>query len=408
MEHRCGQHHRKIAAIALTAGLAALPLQATPAAHAANAYTVEPLGGTDTTPSLFNGAVCEIYQCVKVPTPATLDWTHSEGVFGENGSIAEGAASLNAALVDDPDEKLVFGFSQGAQVGGFWLRNYAPTSAVDPATTSFLFVGDPENTYGVPWAPRVPTDSGFAVTELWAQYDGWADWPDRFNLLAIANAVYGMLFVHPTVYDDINLAAEEAAGNIVTWHDDGVTYKMVADADVPLLDPLRNIGFGWLADALNDGMRASIEAAYDRPATQAEADARYGDPAADEVAATGPAVAAASVEPVDSQPAAQPANRDKDVTDDIADEDTDELDGTDAGDDADVSDDEGAAESVDDAAEILSDDQPVDAADAAGGIGDDGARTTESDENETGTGDAEDQDSDGDSESAGDNEGADD
>ncbi len=249
-----------------------------PGAAAATAYTVEPLNFNllDTTPNLFGGAVCEVYDCAKVPTAASLDLAHVDGVFGENGPIAAGAATLDGILVADRGEKLVFGYSQGAQVGGFWLRNYAATTSVDRQTTSFLFVGDPENTYGVPWAPKVPTNSGFAVTEVWSQYDGWADWPARFNLLAIANAVAGMFLVHPTVYDGMDLAAEEAAGNLVEWRGDGISHTMVLNDRLPLLTPLRWVGLGAVADSLDAPLRAQIEAGYERPASQQEADARFG------------------------------------------------------------------------------------------------------------------------------------
>lgn len=267
--------------IAVLAGaLVAAPPTATPAAKAATAYTLEPLNYNlaETTPSLFGGAVCLVYECERVPTSASLDLSHRRGVFGENGAISQGAARLDDRLTADADTKLVFGFSQGAQVAGFWLRNYAPTTAVDPGSTSFLLVGDPENTYGVPWAPRVPTDTGFEVTEVWKQYDGWADWPDRFDVLAVANAVYGMLFVHPTVYDDLDLDAERAAGNVVTWTAGGITYEMVVDQDLPILDPLRNLGLGWVADLVNDDWREHVEAQYDRPSTQEEADELFEAP----------------------------------------------------------------------------------------------------------------------------------
>ena len=264
----------------LTGALVAAPPAATPTAKAATAYTLEPLNYNlvETTPGLFGGAVCLAYECERVPTSASLDLSHRRGVFGENGVISQGAAHLDDRLTADADTKLVFGFSQGAQVAGFWLRNYAPTTAVDPGSTSFLLVGDPENTYGVPWAPRVPTDTGFEVTEVWKQYDGWADWPDRFDLLAVANAVYGMLFVHPTVYDDLDLDAERAAGNVVTWTNGGITYEMVVDKDLPILDPLRNFGLGWVADLVNDDWREHVEAQYDRPSTQEEADELFEAP----------------------------------------------------------------------------------------------------------------------------------
>jgi hypothetical protein len=247
-------------------------------AAAATAYTVEPLNLNllDSTPNLFGGAVCEVYDCATVPTAASLDLSHVKGVFGENGPISAGAATLNGVLLADGGEKLVFGYSQGAQVGGFWLRNYAPTTSVDRQNTSFLFVGDPENTYGVPWAAKVPTNSGFAVTEVWSQYDGWADWPARFDLLAAANAVAGMFLVHPIVYDTMDLGAEEADGNLVRWQRDGIDYTMVGNDRLPLLTPLRWVGLGAVADSLDAPLRAQIEAAYDRPSTQQQADAGFG------------------------------------------------------------------------------------------------------------------------------------
>ena len=275
--------HRTIPAALLagglfTGGLFAGGVAAAPGATAATAYTVEPLNLNllDSTPNLFGGAVCEVYDCAKVPTAASLDLSHVEGVFGENGPISAAAATLDGVLLADRGEKLVFGYSQGAQVGGFWLRNYAPTTPVDPEATSFLFVGDPENTYGVPWAPKVPTDSGFAVTEVWSQYDGWADWPARLNLLAAANAVAGMFLVHPIVYDTMDLGAEEADGNLVRWQRDGIDYTMVGNDRLPLLTPLRWVGLGALADSLDAPLRAQIEAAYDRPPTQQQADAGFG------------------------------------------------------------------------------------------------------------------------------------
>ena len=273
--------HRTIPAALLagglfTGGLFAGGVAAAPGATAATAYTVEPLNLNllDSTPNLFGGAVCEVYDCAKVPTAASLDLSHVEGVFGENGPISAAAATLDGVLLADRGEKLVFGYSQGAQVGGFWLRNYAPTTPVDPEATSFLFVGDPENTYGVPWAPKVPTDSGFAVTEVWSQYDGWADWPARLNLLAAANAVAGMFLVHPIVYDTMDLGAEEADGDLVRWRGGGIDYTMVRTDRLPLLAPLRWVGLGAVADSLDAPLRAQIEAAYDRPSTQVQADAR--------------------------------------------------------------------------------------------------------------------------------------
>lgn len=278
-----------------------------PAARAATAYTVEPLNFNlvESTANLFDGAVCAVYECVRVPTAAALDLSYRNGVFGEDGPISDGAVTLDGRLLADDGDKLVFGYSQGAQIANFWLRNYAPTSSVDATTTSFLLVGDPENTYGVPWTPNVPANTGFAVTEVWSQYDGWADWPARFSLLAVANAVAGMFLVHPVVYDHLDLAAEQAAGTLVTWQADGISYQMVRNDTLPLLAPLRWVGLGAVADALDAPLREKIEASYDRPATPSRASGPA--VAADAVrAAAGPA-AIRSVRPATTVHSTRPA-----------------------------------------------------------------------------------------------------
>jgi len=313
-----------LAAVLVVSGGAVAATAAAATAAAATAYTLEPLNFNivESTPDLFGGALCEVYDCERVPTSASLDLSHRYGVFGEDGPISAGAAILDERLVADNGEKLVFGFSQGAQIAGFWLRNYAQTSVADPQTTAFLMVGDPENTYGVPWAPRVPTDSGFAVTELWSQYDGWADWPARFSLLAAANAVAGMFLVHPTVYDTLDLAAEEAAGNLVTWQNGTMTYTMVRNDRLPLLTPLRWVGLGAVADALDAPLREKIEASYDRPATAptaefgavaarqaSDAAARPARPAAGTDAMARPASSAAAIARPPSGGRGEPVSR---------------------------------------------------------------------------------------------------
>ena len=113
--------------------------------------------------------------CTKIWTPAALDPSHLRGVLGEVGPISIGAFALDAAFRSDGDKNVVvLGYSQGGQVAAFWLRNLSQnaSSYAPPSTTSFLLVGNPENTYSPPWLPKTPTDTGYQVTELWRQYDG--------------------------------------------------------------------------------------------------------------------------------------------------------------------------------------------------------------------------------------------
>lgn len=249
---------------AVTAGALCLA----PSTQAATVYTLEPLqilSSDPVTKNLFNGAMCALPNtCVAVDYPSTL-WGDREEL------LDTGAAALDGSLRGDGGTKVGFGHSMGAQVIARWLRNYADDpGAPDPATTSFLMVGNPENTYGVPWVDRMPVDTDYQVTSLWAQYDGWADWPARFDLLAMANALYGMQFVHPSTASYADMDLDDPA--IISWQDGNTTYRMRTTDKLPILDPLRNVGLGFIADAINDPLQAQVESAYDRPRTQAEAD----------------------------------------------------------------------------------------------------------------------------------------
>ena len=187
-------------------------------------FTIEPLNNNNyvATPNSLGGVMCMApHTCVMVPTEASLDLSHKNGVLGEEGPISRAAWALDEMLNDTDGPTVVMGRSQGSQVGGFWLRNHAQSSSVDKEQVSFLFMADPENTYGVPWAPRVPTNTGYQVTELWVQYDGWADWPTRWYPIAVANAVMGMITVHSQAYYDIDPRDPE----IIEWSANGIDYK---------------------------------------------------------------------------------------------------------------------------------------------------------------------------------------
>ncbi|OPX14659.1 PE-PPE domain-containing protein [Gordonia sp. i37] len=244
-------------------------------------YTIEPLDFNliDAMAMLFQGRCSAAgAECRQVPTSASPDPSHLFGFPGEFGPISLGADSLDATLrangadiADAHHPILVFAYSQGAQVAGFWLRNLSADadSYAPPATTSFLLVGDPENTYGPWWLPKVPTTTPYHVTEFWKEYDGWADWPSDPNPLAVANAIAGMMFIHPTAYFSMN----PDDPNDITWTDGNMTYVMAPTADLPLLDPLRWLGLTSVADELNAQWKPIVDSAYTRPSTQAAANA---------------------------------------------------------------------------------------------------------------------------------------
>lgn len=297
-------------------GPAAAAYTVEPTAVSHTVYTIEPLDYNlfPATPLVLQGAMCKgANKCVKVPTEASLDMNHSEGIMGEIGPISRGAKALNQKLNTDQSVKTVLGYSQGSQIAGWWLRNYSATSPeVSPSNTKFVLLGDPENTYGVPWTPKVPTNTGQDVTEMWIQYDGWADAPSRFKLLAVVNAVWGALFIHPSQYNKVDMNDP----SIITWTANGVTYKMVPSERLAILNPLARMGFTELANKLNVKLQPIVESAYDRPSTQAQADlvTAAANPVVDPApmatpksAAVAPAAAGRASAPVQSRTAALPA-----------------------------------------------------------------------------------------------------
>ena len=180
---------------------------------------------------------------------------------------------LNAAV---EDELLVLGMSMGSQVACKWLRDYGPTSSIDPKRLSFLLLANPENKFnGVsvirpPWfgvdipdnsggtgIVGAPDDTPYKVIDFVRQYDGMADVPNRPVKEAINNSKNGLAIVH-SAYTDVTLEDEKnvslVKGNITyTW------------SRTDLLPCLWTIG--WLGDYARKQdakLRPIIEAAYDR------------------------------------------------------------------------------------------------------------------------------------------------
>ena len=48
------------------------------------------------------------------------------------------------------------------------------------------------------------------------------------------------------------------------WNEGNTTYVLIRTQEIPLLEPLRQLGLGAIADNLNDPLKAVIDSAYDR------------------------------------------------------------------------------------------------------------------------------------------------
>lgn len=185
----------------------------------------------------------------------------------------QGAVKVEEAIAGLPaDEQIVlFGHSQGGQVIYSTLRDFAdhPESAPDPSRLTWVSIGNPTNKIGgrrpttASGEQWLPIDTPYQGTEVIRQYDGWADWPDdESNVLAVANAFIGMLTTHIR-YEGVNLDDPNNVRytpNLSNGDPGNVTYVWVPNDVLPLV-----AWAGPLAPMLDNLLRPTIEAAYDRP-----------------------------------------------------------------------------------------------------------------------------------------------
>ena len=180
---------------------------------------------------------------------------------------SSGLWALRAALATTAPPTMVVGFSQGAMIATEWMLEYGETAwSPSPADLSFVLMANPQRKYGgvrpvYDIEDPTPADNAYRVLDIAMEYDGAADVPDNlFNLLAVANAIAGFQHIHIDGYDDVDLDSSEK----LVWIDGNTTYVLIRSQNIPLLQPLRNIGLDALADALNDPLKRIIDSAYDR------------------------------------------------------------------------------------------------------------------------------------------------
>ena len=180
---------------------------------------------------------------------------------------SSGLWALRAALATTAPPTMVVGFSQGAMIATEWMLEYGETAwSPSPADLSFVLMANPQRKYGgvrpvYDIEDPTPSDNAYRVLDIAMEYDGAADVPDNlFNLLAVANAIAGFQHIHIDGYDDVDLDSSEK----LVWIDGNTTYVLIRSQNIPLLQPLRNIGLDALADALNDPLKRIIDSAYDR------------------------------------------------------------------------------------------------------------------------------------------------
>lgn len=211
---------------------------------------------------------------VKVEYPGGF-WPVSKGYLSDptyDHSVDLGVASLGAAIAagDAGNPVIIHGLSQGAVVATEYLR------AHPNAGNTYVLVGNPNRPNGgimqrfnglhvpfldISFSGATPTD-GDAVIDIAYRYDGWADFPRYpLNVLATANALLGIVFLHGKA--DLNVNAETLAAAEQSTHGN-TTYYLLESDRLPLLMPFEGIVPDKVLDALDQPLRSIIETGYDR------------------------------------------------------------------------------------------------------------------------------------------------
>jgi hypothetical protein len=206
-------------------------------------------------------------------------WPVSHGFLLDltwNASVAQGVQNLGAR---EPQGDVIFGVSQGAVVASQYKAEHPEGTG-----NTFLLVENPNRPNGgvlsrfaglyipilnVTFNGATP-DNGDTTIDIARQYDGWADFPTYpLNLLATANAILGMIYVHGQTQTQLTAADIEAAkaagdGSMFYQQHGDTTYYLIRTPRLPLLMPLSGIVPDPILDAVDPALRALVELGYDR------------------------------------------------------------------------------------------------------------------------------------------------
>ncbi|GAY15078.1 PE-PPE domain-containing protein [Mycobacterium sp. shizuoka-1] len=200
-----------------------------------------------------------------------------------NQSLQAGAADLEAAITArGTDPLVIYGLSQGAGVANVVKKRLAeryPVGTIAP-DIQFVLSGDPNLPNGglmsrfggayipildFPFNGAAATDTPFTTIEINRQYDGFTDFPlYPLNLVATANAVLGILYLH-TNFFDVSLPPDPTTSSAYQGTHGDTSYYFFATENLPLFNPLRSLGVPEaMIDVVEPFFRVIVEAGYDR------------------------------------------------------------------------------------------------------------------------------------------------
>jgi hypothetical protein len=230
-------------------------------------------------------------------------------------SVTQGADNLDAALAQaltqiGPGEHVtIIGLSAGALVADEQLKRLlADPDAPDKSKLKFVVIADSsrssfnQNRYDnvLNYQYSTPVDTKYDTVVVVAEYDGFADFPDRvWNIVAVINAYVGEFLNHvPSVFTDLS-TVDPSDITVTTNSLGGVTTKyFIPSEHLPLVELLPFL------EPQEAALKQIVDSAYKRNDAQSAAATPAPAPAAavavantaDSVAVAAPqAVAPASV-----------------------------------------------------------------------------------------------------------------
>ena len=154
---------------------------------------------------------------------------------------------------------MIYGYSQGAVVANIEKRKLAEQypEGTDAPDIDFVLSGDPNLPNGglasrfpglyipildLSFNGPAPTDTQFDTVEIIRQYDGFSDFPlYPLNLVSTANALLGVLYVHP--YDfDVSLAPDPATSPPIQTKNGDTDYYFFETAGPAVVRPAAHPG----------------------------------------------------------------------------------------------------------------------------------------------------------------------
>jgi pimeloyl-ACP methyl ester carboxylesterase len=205
--------------------------------------------------------------------PQLVDY--SQDPLDSDRALVEGVDQSELAVRAIDHDVVVIGESMGSMVASRLAAELAGSS--DPPAREdirFVLMASPEE--GVAKYFKVGTfipvlnykisrvaESPYATTVVIGEYDGWADPPDRpWNLVALANSVLGILYVHGPAIWDADPAAVPSENTTV---DGNVTTHLVPTENLPLAQPFRDFGIhDTVMDNVDRFLRPIVDAGYVR------------------------------------------------------------------------------------------------------------------------------------------------